>query len=226
MSEADLIRNFIQSGDLVFDVGANIGNKAELYLSLGAKVVCVEPQPNLVKTLSDRFNNNPNIYIENIGLSDKKGILDLSVCSVANTISTFSEEWVTRSRFSSSYVWDHKIQVGVDTLDSLISKYGLPRFCKIDVENYEHIVLQGLNQKIQCISLEFAIETLQSNTQKCLDRLVSLGFSEFNFTLGVANRLILDKWVDSVELIKELEYSVEHRGIEGGGLIWGDFYAR
>ncbi|MEZ4639278.1 MAG: FkbM family methyltransferase [Caldilineaceae bacterium] len=40
--------------------------------------------------------------------------------------------------------WDEAIDVPVITLDSLIAQHGVPVFCKIDVEGFEHAVLQGL----------------------------------------------------------------------------------
>ena len=44
-----IIYQFLQPGDLVFDVGAHVGNKTEIYRSYGARVVCVEPQPGCVR---------------------------------------------------------------------------------------------------------------------------------------------------------------------------------
>jgi hypothetical protein len=40
-----LLSEFIRPGDLAFDVGANIGDRTDLMLSLGANVVAFEPQP-------------------------------------------------------------------------------------------------------------------------------------------------------------------------------------
>ena len=42
-----LLSRFVRPGDLLFDVGANIGNKSEILLSLGARVVAFEP-PNML----------------------------------------------------------------------------------------------------------------------------------------------------------------------------------
>ena len=35
---------FIKKKDLCFDVGTNIGSRTELFLELGAKIICIEPQ--------------------------------------------------------------------------------------------------------------------------------------------------------------------------------------
>ena len=44
-------RALVQEGDLVFDIGANVGDMTALYLELGARVVSVEPQEECLKGL-------------------------------------------------------------------------------------------------------------------------------------------------------------------------------
>jgi FkbM family methyltransferase len=75
----DFIRNFVQPGELVFDVGANIGQKADVYAAAGAKVICFEPQPNCVNILTDKYQHNQNIAIVNKGLAEQAGTMQLSV---------------------------------------------------------------------------------------------------------------------------------------------------
>jgi hypothetical protein len=45
---------FVRPGNLCFDIGANIGTKTEMLLALGAKVVSIEPQPDLVREVRAR----------------------------------------------------------------------------------------------------------------------------------------------------------------------------
>ena len=46
-----LYSRFVQRGDLVFDVGAHVGDRVASFRRLGARVVAIEPQPALVKVL-------------------------------------------------------------------------------------------------------------------------------------------------------------------------------
>ena len=46
-----LYGQFVRPGDLVFDVGAHVGDRIAAFRRLGARVVAVEPQPALVRTL-------------------------------------------------------------------------------------------------------------------------------------------------------------------------------
>src|SRR5262245_14614026 len=52
--ERALYRPFIHPGDLCFDIGANYGFKTEVFLSLGARVVAFEPQPDCCQELKAR----------------------------------------------------------------------------------------------------------------------------------------------------------------------------
>jgi FkbM family methyltransferase len=47
------------TGDIVFDIGANEGQKAAIFLALGAHVICVEPDRSNVARLSRRFVRKP-----------------------------------------------------------------------------------------------------------------------------------------------------------------------
>ena len=40
---------FINKGNICFDIGANYGNRTEVFLKLGSEVIAVEPQPQQAK---------------------------------------------------------------------------------------------------------------------------------------------------------------------------------
>ncbi len=212
----DFIRNFVQPGELVFDVGANIGQKADVYAAAGAKVICFEPQPNCVNILTQKYQHNQNIQIVNKGLAEQKGTMELSVCNDANYISTFSKKWQT-GRFA-NYQWNETVSVEVTTLDEMIEVWGRPHFCKIDVEGFEFQVLQGLSTPIPYISFEFAIEFID-DTKKCINYLKSLGYKLFNFANGEQTNLVFPEWVSDEGLVNYLESSNDR-------LLWGDIYAK
>ena len=60
---------FIKEGDVVFDVGANKGNRTVIFLELGAKVVAVEPQKECYEHLTKRFGDT--IELIKLGLLGK-----------------------------------------------------------------------------------------------------------------------------------------------------------
>jgi 16S rRNA A1518/A1519 N6-dimethyltransferase RsmA/KsgA/DIM1 with predicted DNA glycosylase/AP lyase activity len=54
---------FVQPGDLVFDIGANMGNRIEAFVALGASVVAVEPQSSCVASLRRLYQNQPDVVV-------------------------------------------------------------------------------------------------------------------------------------------------------------------
>jgi FkbM family methyltransferase len=221
------LQQFINPGDLVFDVGANVGKKTDLYLACNARVVCIDPQPSCLQVLQERFAHNQSVIIEPVGLAQNPGILTLFICPKADTISTFSREWQQPHCrfFNQGYVWDETpIEVPVTTLDCLIAQHGRPAFCKIDVENFEYEVLQGLSQPIKYLSFEFAAEVLH-NTKKCVDHLASLGYTKFNFAIAENPALALPQWVTAQEIMIIIEDVAKNNNWKYMWALWGDVYA-
>lgn len=209
---------FVQAGDLVFDVGAHWGNRTDIFLALGARVVCLEPQRSCAQRLWRRFRNNPNVIIVPKGVGEKEGTAQLSVCEDTTTISTLSHKWKTEGRFAATHQWTKSETIPLITLDALIARYGVPTFCKIDVEGFEEAVLKGLTQLVPYLSFEFTRE-FSSDARRCMDLLCALGQMEFNYSIGESMRLFLPTWVPSERLPEILQSSEDH-------LLWGDIYVR
>ncbi len=219
------LKQFIHPGDLVFDVGANKGDKADVYVACGARVICFEPQPSCVEQLKRRYNNNPDVTIEPIGLAEEKGALELMICDQASTLSTFNQEATQEGRFAErNFRWNKRVNVEVHTLDEMIAKHGIPVFCKIDVENFELNVLRGLSVPIRCLSFECNSEYMQQ-TYDCIDHLSKMGYKKFNFCIGETSVFKFSQWLDADE-IKEKLYDLarDYDWSEIWGL-WGDVYA-
>jgi FkbM family methyltransferase len=207
--------DFIKSGSLVFDVGANIGLKTREYLDRGARVVCIEPQEECCNALVNTFGSG--VTIERAGLSDKIDQQELSICDEANTISTFSEAF-KHGRFGNcNFQWLRRESVAMTTLDCLIDKYGKPDFIKIDVEGYEHPVLCGLSQNVPLLSFEFHAEFMQE-ARKCIDRLGQLDFTRFTFCDGDTS-IAASRWALGKTVLKSISSLSDE-------YAWGDVYAR
>jgi FkbM family methyltransferase len=208
--------SIISKGDLCYDIGGNLGAKSDIFLSLGATVICVEPQPECVKVLRKKYRFNANVTIVAKGVSDKTGTQRLALCTQAPTIATFSDKWKT-GRFK-DYHWDDVITIPMTTLDLLISEYGLPRYCKIDVEGYELQVLKGLSKPISLISFEFTRE-FKDDIKRITEHLTSITQYEYNYCLGEEPGFRLAQWANPTDLLNSLSSIPDP-------LLWGDIYAR
>jgi len=213
---------FVKEGDLCFDVGANIGNRTEIFLRLGAKVVAVEPQKEPFNILVKRYGKNKNFTGVNKGLDSKDQMAEIHLCSV-DGVSSMSKEWIARvkekGRFPKEYDWEKAVTVPVTTLDALIKSYGVPAFCKVDVEGYEYQVIQGLSSPIQFMAFEYTQEFIDS-TLSVVNYLERLGSYEYNYVEGENTHLALPNWVRHKKILDLLNSLRDHN------LSNGDLYCR
>lgn len=212
---------FIKPDDLCFDIGAHVGNRTQAWSDLGAKVIAIEPQPVCVEYLRRRFRDDPKVTVVDQAVGSAPGTAVMNVNSANPTISTLSDEaWRQQLTRDARYPirWDDQIQVGMTTLEELITVYGTPAFCKIDVENAEHDVLLGLYTALPQLSFEYYPPAPQ-NTLLCLDRLEALGEYEFNWSFGESLRLQSQHWVDAATIRPIIKgYTTRYE--------YGDIYAR
>ncbi len=216
MSTPHPIVNAISPGDLVFDIGANRGNMAQRFLHVGARVICIEPQPNLAAEIRQRFVNNSQVTVIEKGLGAIRGCSSMSISSETDILSTFADHWKV-GRFK-NMVWDQQLEVQITTLDDLIAEFGIPRYCKIDVEGFERDVVKGLSSKIGIISFEFTSEYIE-HSMEVMEMLIRLGYRHFNASVGDQPEFMYTEWVPYYEIIRSLMLSSSPD-------LWGDIYAR
>jgi FkbM family methyltransferase len=215
----EVYSELIRPGDLVFDVGAHIGDRTLHFLELGARVVAVEPQDSCLATLRERVGDRA--VIVPVGLADEPGRRTMAIATTT-TVSTMEPEWVTsttQSRRFAGEAWDTSVEVEVNTLDALIEEHGVPVFVKVDVEGFEPKVLAGLSRPVGAVSFEFVNERPQA-TEACVGQLDQLGLTEFNYSNAwVSAGLVLDAWVSADELLRIVRSLPERHAM-------GDVYAR
>ena len=118
----DFYSQFIKKGDVCFDVGANVGDKTELFLQLGATVVAVEPQESCWRVLRRRFKTR-SVHIETCALAERRGTVTLFL-DRSNTLASVSEDWISTVKKSgrfSGHKWSAKVSVETATLDDLMA---------------------------------------------------------------------------------------------------------
>jgi len=197
-----LYRQFVNSGDLVFDLGAHVGNRVASFRRLGARVVAIEPQPQLVTVLRWLYGRDHAVAIEPVAVGSAGGEIDLKVNVDNPTVSTASEDFVRAAAGARGWegqAWTRTIRVPVTTLDALITRHGSPSFIKIDVEGFEAEALAGLTRRVPALSFEFT--TIQRHVAvACLARCAALGYISYNAALGESQTLVHKQWQSAGEI--------------------------
>jgi len=198
-----------EPGGLIFDIGANVGDKVDVFLKMGARVVAVDPDEGNQAILRDRFHRyrmTPRpVTIVGKAVGAKAGNEQMWVYGPGSLFNSLSEKSPgildgTKKRSGhllDAYQFKEKRIVATTTLDQLIETYGLPAFIKIDVVGYELEVLQGLHCPVPCLSFEIEVKELRKELIQCIEILGGLSSrGRFNYTCDRRNGLALDQWLD------------------------------
>ncbi len=171
------LRTFVEPGDLVFDIGANVGQVTSILLDIGARVIAIEPNPSLADVVRSRYG----VHVEQCAIGAETGTAMLRL-GHDPAHSTVSARWAAlhEERLGG------EIRVLLQTLEELIEEHGEPRFVKIDVEGLEPEVLQGLERPLSALSFEFQCET-PDVTARAVGRLGALGSYRYQYVQNLGD---------------------------------------
>ncbi len=213
--------SFIRPNDLCFDIGAHLGNRLRALANLGACVVALEPQPHLMRFLQKWYGRRPEITLLQQAAGAAPGHSTMYISRMTPTVTSLSQTWINSVREDHSFNnvrWDDSTSVPVTTLNQLIEHFGIPAFCKIDVEGYEVEVLKGLSQPLAMLSFEFIPSTVVLSIG-CITRLSQIGKYEYNWLIGESYQFRSASWLNADEMVKMLNSRLK----DGRS---GDIYAR
>lgn len=193
-AEQALYQSLLSSFDppfLVFDLGANVGHSCQMFLNLGAKVICVEPEKKNLEILHRRFGGNKSVQIVEEAIGNQAGERVLFVQDTGTALHTIQEDWKSFLSSNANDRWADPISfssqqlVQTNTLRQLINRFGRPDFLKIDVEGNELEVLETLDQPIPLVCFEANLPQFAEMTTGCIRRLASISpTATFNYTDG------------------------------------------
>jgi len=126
-------------------------------------------------------------------------------------VATLSDTFITAYHTDHVY-WNAKEKVTVKPLDDLIAEYGLPDYCKIDVEGYELEILSHLTFKIPTIEFEFT-EKFIDDALRIIDFLNIHGY-QYNYVLNEQPKFQLNHWV-AADAIKRIIIALPKAKLHG-----------
>lgn len=209
----------LKKRDMIFDIGANSGLKTDVFLRLGARVIAVEPDETNREVIKGKFLKNrifpKAVTIEGKAVSDQAGHVSMLIDAPGSALNTLSPKWATalRSdpvRFGQQFDFTTEKVVETTTLESLIEKYGVPFYVKIDVEGYELNVLRGLKQPVPYLSFEVNLPEFKGEGLECIGLLAQLApEGEFNCVADCSAGLKFSPWRRAEEFIQSYRECTE-----------------
>lgn len=153
----EFLRSQIGEGDIVLDIGSNIGYYVLIEASLvgeSGKIYAIEPSPDNIRLLKRnvRENNYSNIVeVYSIAVAEKKGRITLFTSSKSNLNTTFKDsKLIVEKRIS----YDKTIEVEGVTVDEFLKDKMPPTFIRMDIEGGEVEVIKGMKETLQLEKLQ------------------------------------------------------------------------
>ena len=185
--------------DLIFDIGANVGQYAMLLRKLGYKnqIVSFEPMKKEFNILKNKSINDSFWEIKNcaIGDTDTEDLINISGNSVSSSLHKMKQNHIKVQK-KSEYIGQEKINV--KKIDSFIDDYSKIYdniFMKVDTQGNEYNVIKGsrdLINKITGIQMEMSIIPLYENEKNHIELIKFLdekGFVLFSIEPGFSNSI-------------------------------------
>jgi FkbM family methyltransferase len=194
---------FVRRGDLVFDVGANIGVYSEIFFELGARVIAIEPNPKCVRLLQ-ALKQRSSVIVEACAASDQPGTLVLQL-SAYNQLSSANPNWREKldQTLQDKAHWQDELTVDATTLTQLAEQHGVPDFVKIDVEGLDDRVIRGMSFKPSVLTFEFN-RLLPEVAIRGMESSVFADGYEFNFVHCGTMECVASLWLDRAEFVHQL----------------------
>lgn len=146
----EALEQTVRTGDVVWDVGANIGFYSELFskwVGKGGLVVAFEPYPESAEKIRLRLSECGWLEIENVALGQQDSTARLTVFANHTTRNHVQYEIADAAS-------EPTIEVPVCTGDTACARLGrIPNVIKIDVEGFEEEVLLGLDKTLASLEV-------------------------------------------------------------------------
>lgn len=151
----------LAKGDVVFDVGANVGDFTECVLAHQPWTIihAFEPVPQAFETLRKRFQDYEGIYCRNMALGSRLEQKRINVSRFVEASSFLPNGRLLNNRvYGIDFTIEELVPVAVETVASYCSDHSVSciKLLKLDVQGYELEVLKGAVPVLDTIQFIYA----------------------------------------------------------------------
>lgn len=191
------VNAFIKPGDMVWDVGGNLGFFAfpAAVRSKGGRVAVFEPDLFLCHLLRKSAEANPDLGIDifPLAVSNCDGVAQFNISERARSTNYLAEA----SGSSQTGGVRRTLYVPTVRLDTFSKHYPAPDFVKIDVEGAENLVIEGMVHLLQEKKPAILCEVTDKNFDYVCKTLSDFGYLLFDAN-QLPERIALNKRTDNI----------------------------
>ena len=172
-----MVKELIQDGDVVIDIGANLGYFSKTFsrLSPNGKVICIEPLPQYYSILKHFLSSRKNIEIHNVALGKDAGEVTM-ILPKSNGMIRTGLPYISKSDEKSEHPTQ---QVQIVNPNSLLKNLSKIDYIKCDIEGFEWIVFQELKELLEQYQPIVQIEISTENRREMIPFFTDLGYVQY-----------------------------------------------
>lgn len=165
------VQQMVRPGDVVWDIGANVGAFALAAAVRSARpVLCIEADPFLTdllrRTASLRRNADLRLDVVCTAIGDRPRIAEFAIASRGRAASGLAEGALSTQHGSTRQM----LTTPVMPADALLEGREAPSLVKVDIEGGEALFVEGASRLIDDIRPRFYIEVSETNRDVVLGR--------------------------------------------------------
>lgn len=174
------VKNLINKGDYVVDIGANLGYFSKIFSRLAGsqgRVICIEPVKPFFEVLVWGLRKKKNCIFYNyaLGLENKK--IELALPKINGFFRTgLAHIADDKAEREDNFIFETEMVKG----SLLLNKLPKLNYIKCDIEGYEEYVLPELKEIIEKHKPIMQIETSGNPKIKVLKLMEELGYIQYN----------------------------------------------
>jgi FkbM family methyltransferase len=175
---------------MIMDVGMHLGMDTQFYLDKGFRVVAVEAHPQFVvdnRMKFEQYIKNGLLEIVPVAIAEKDGVVPFYLFPQKGDWGTLDAGYAQRNIARGTAY--EIVEVPSVTFDSILQRYGMPYYLKIDIEGSDILCVKSLHQfkeRPRYVSFEAELVGFES-TFEGLAHLYVLGYRKFKIVNQIIN---------------------------------------
>ena len=206
--EFNFYQTFLIKNKLIFDLGANIGDKSHVLLKFTDKIILYEPEEVLFEKLKFRFRKNNKVILNNLLISDLVGEVVFNSIVGDEAYSSILNNYKDNFDHLKKKLVIKKLKKS-STLNFEINKYGIPHYIKIDCEGAENLILKNLKYNIEVLSFEANLPFFLDQTIEIINYLKSNFNRCYNIRKEGEHNFLFKNNLKAEEILKNITHFKE-----------------